>query len=57
MSEFKESLTEARTMFRELKSGKFKGLAEDVLVSYKKFRKSGSDPRSAMFWALLDWDL
>ena len=32
----------------------FKG---EVLRAYKRLRKSGQDPDSALGWALYDWDL
>ena len=32
-------------------------LKEEVLRAYKRHRKCGQDPDSALFWALYDWDL
>ncbi len=32
-------------------------LKAEVLRAYKRFRKCGQDPDSALFWALYDWDL
>jgi hypothetical protein len=32
-------------------------LKAEVLRAYKRLRKCGQDPDSALFWALYDWDL
>ena len=32
-------------------------LKGEVLRAYKRLRKSGQDPDSALGWALYDWDL